>query len=39
MGPSDDREEMRSKTYPQIARAMAQYWEHSINASAHKREA
>lgn len=26
MGPSDDREEKRSQTDPQVARAMAQYW-------------
>lgn len=26
MGPSEDREEKRSRTYPQIARAFAQYW-------------
>ena len=26
MGPSEDREEKRSRTYPGIARAFAQYW-------------
>jgi len=26
MGPSPDREEKRSRTDPQVARAMAQYW-------------
>lgn len=26
MGPSEDREEKRSRTDPQVARAMAQYW-------------
>ncbi len=26
MGPSPDREELRSNTDPQVARAMAQYW-------------
>lgn len=26
MGPSEDREEKRSQTDPQVARAMAQYW-------------
>lgn len=26
LGPSDDRDELRSKTYPGIARAMAEQW-------------
>jgi len=32
MVPSEDREEKRSKTYPQIARAFAQYWGPLIKA-------
>lgn len=32
MGPSDDREEMRSRTDAQVARAMAQYWGHIAGA-------
>lgn len=32
MGPSEDREELRSETDPQVARAIAQYWFTGENA-------
>lgn len=32
MGPSEDREEKRSETDPQVARAMAQYWTENLAA-------